>query len=304
MKIIVSGSIAFDIILDFPGKFSDHIDVEKIHSLSVSFLVDKVQKSIGGTAANIAYNLVSLGLKPELVGNVGTDGREILRRLSRMGAGTSGVRISKKFGTSTAFVMTDRVDNQISAFYVGAMREKVLFPKVTPKDWPIIAAADPKNMTALAKFYQKYHLRYIYDPGQQITALSSSQLREGVKGASIIVGNDYEISQLLKKLGRVKPSAIIFKTLGPRGSEIIYPNRRTVKVRAIASTRVVDPTGAGDAYRAGLIKGIVEGLDLERAAQLASTAAVFAVECYGTQNHKINYDIIRRRHNKNYKKKI
>lgn len=320
MKIIVSGTIAYDVILDYPGRFADHIDLKKIHALSLSFLVDRMEETAGGTAANIVYNLALLGVPSETVGSVGRDGDALLANLKKQKSGVRWVNRSKKYLSSRAVVFTDRTDNQVAAFYRGAMSQRVMLPKLEPcdpfdfthgrpeprrmGDWPIIAPEDPANMTRLARHYQSTKHRYIFDPGQQVIALSKAQILTCLRGASIVVGNDYEIDNLSRKIGKKKLSAVIFRTFGPKGSEIIYPNGKRRKVGVARPKRTADPTGAGDAYRAGLLKGIISGLDLMRSAQLGATAAAFAVEKQGTQNHRFDYDILVKRHNRNFKEKI
>ena len=309
MKIFVSGSLAYDIILDFPGKFSDHINLETVHALSLSFLVRDVKKSVGGTAANISYNLAMLGLNVELIGSVGQDGQLLLKKLKQLRVNCQNVRISK-LSTARAYIITDKLDNQIAGFYPGAMSEAVRLPHPEACDWPIIAAEHPKNMVRLAEHYQKKKMRYIFDPGQQCLVLSKKDLQICLHGASIVIGNDYEIAAIQKKLGLTKTmrphknyQSVIIRTMGPKGSEVFLPNGKKIKVSAV-KTRAIDPTGAGDAYRAGLICGIVKGLDLNRSAELGATAAAFAIEKYGTQNHRFNYGILVKRHNRNFKDKI
>ena len=304
MVIRVSGSLAFDVILDYPGRFADQIDPGKVHTINLSFPVREVKKTVGGTAANIAFNLRLLGMETAIIGAVGRDGKELVLRYKKMGIDVGQLRVSKKLGTASAYIMTDRDDNQINAFYAGAMNEKCGLPKLGFCDWPIIAAENPDNMSRLARHYQKLQARYIFDPGQAIFVLKKSQVQACIKGASILIGNDYEIGQVQKILGKKKLSLVIYNTLGPKGSEIIFPNGKKKKIKAVKVTKVVDPTGAGDAYRAGLVKGIASGFDLVQAGQLGAAVAAFAVEKQGTQNHKFNYDIIVRRHNANFSRKV
>lgn len=309
MKIFVSGSLAYDIILDYPGKFADHIAPGKVHVLSLSFLVRDVKKSVGGTAGNIVYNLAMLGLDAVLLGSVGEDGKEILQRYKDMSIDIRLSKISKQ-PTAAAYIMTDSVDNQVAGFHPGAMSEKIKLPHPEACDWPVIAPENPANMIALARHYQKLRMRYIFDPGQQSIALSKKDLEICMKGASILIGNDYEIEVINKKLRLIENfrpknlgQSMIVRTLGPKGSEIILPNGKIIKI-GVVKARAVDPTGAGDAYRAGLIAGIVKGLDLKRAGQLGATAAAFAVEKYGTQNHRFTYKSIVTRHNRYFADKI
>lgn len=300
MKIWVSGTIAFDIILDYPGIFSDQIDPKKLHSINLSFPVPEVKKTKGGTAGNIAYNLKMLGMEVGIIGAVGEDGQAMLRDYKKSSIDVSLIKASKKHNTPTAYIMTDQHDNQINAFYGGAMNERAKKPKVAGCDWPIIAPENPENMTMLAEHYQKHGKKYIFDPGQAIFVLNKRQLVKCLRGASILIGNDYEIEQVAKKSGLKRFKQVVYKTLGPKGTEIVFPNGEKKAIKAVKTKDLVDPTGAGDAYRAGLVKGISSGFDLVQSAQVASTAAVFAVESYGTQEHKFNYDIIVKRHNQNY----
>ncbi|MDP3993709.1 MAG: PfkB family carbohydrate kinase, partial [bacterium] len=154
MTIWVSGSIAFDIILDYPDRFSDHMNPRKAHVLSLSFLVNKVKRSVGGTAGNIVYNLAMLGLDAEIIGWVGSDGRNLRNTYQSMGIGVRHLRVSQRLGTATGYIMTDQQDNQIAGFYPGAMLETSAFPKLESCDWPIIAAENPRNMARLARHYQ------------------------------------------------------------------------------------------------------------------------------------------------------
>jgi len=320
MIISVSGSVAYDIILDYLGRFADHIQADKVHSINLSFLVSGVKKSAGGTAGNIAYNLAMLGLDTEIIGWVGSDGRNLRGRYRKLGIGVRHLGVSK-FQTATGYIITDQMDNQISGFYPGAMMKRSALPKLEPCDWPIIAAESPENMARLARHYQSTRHRYIFDPGQAITALDKKQIETCLKGASIVIGNDYEVSAIESSLRGARGTKqsqnskgllrfarndgfIVIRTFGPRGSEIVFPNGKRVRIGVAKTKKTVDPTGAGDAYRAGLVKGIVMGLDLKRAAQLGATAAVFAAEKYGTQNHRFNYGILVRRHNSNFKDKI
>lgn len=306
MKIFVSGTIAYDVILDYPGRFVDHIDPKKIHALSISFLLNRLERSIGGTAGNIAYNLAMLEAPVKLLGSVGRDGVEILKMYKNMSIDILLSKISKRYHTASAFIITDQMDNQIAGFYPGAMNEKVKLPNSKSTDWGIIAAENPRNMARLARHYTKNKVRTIFDPGQAITSLTKKQMQICLRGASIVIGNDYEVSALsLRSAARRRSNPfIVIRTFGSKGSEIIYPNGKRIKIGIAKPKKVVDPTGAGDAYRAGLVKGIISGLDLKRSAQLGATAAAFAVEKYGTQNHKFNYGILVKWHNQNFRDKI
>lgn len=301
MKIWVSGSIARDVIMDFPGRFRDFIDPKKIHVLNVSFAVENLKENHGGTAANICYNLALLGERPIILGGLGREGVKMKKRLEKLGVSTKYIRTSS-LQTATAYIITDKDDNQITGFHAGAMNEQIKkLPQVKEGDWAIIAAENPKNMVRLAKHYQRHKINYIFDPGQQITALANSELRLAIRGSRVLIGNDYEIGQIIRNIGISKyPELIVVRTFGPKGSEI-YCDRKKIQIGIAKPRRVVDPTGAGDAYRAGFLKGLILGYDMRSCAQLGAIVASFVVEEYGTQNHRFNLNSVWKRHKLNFK---
>ncbi|OGE80599.1 MAG: hypothetical protein A2826_02415 [Candidatus Doudnabacteria bacterium RIFCSPHIGHO2_01_FULL_43_23] len=293
-KIYISGSLAYDRIMNYGGRFADHIDPKKIHVLSLSFAVEKLELNTGGIAGNIAYNLSLLGERPSVIGNLGTDGREYLDKLKKSGIDTRYVKISKKKVTAGAYTITDRADNQITGFFAGAMYEPSLMPKQTKNDLALIGAEYPQNMVRLAGLCAKQKCFYIFDPAQQIPALTKNQLLAGQRGATVIIGNDYEIAIMVKKSGyQARKDQAVITTLGEKGSKI-YLAGKQIKIPPAKVRKVADPTGAGDAYRAGLIKGLVLGYSYEQAGRLASRVAAKAVEVYGTQNHKLNWNSIKK----------
>lgn len=303
MKLFISGSVARDLIMDFPGRFADFIQPDKIHVLNLSFAVENMRENLGGTAANIVYNLGLLGEPAAIIGAIGSDRPELKTSLRKSHASLGYLQVSRSLPTAAAYIITDRDDNQIAGFYAGAMNEPTLLPKAARAgDWAVIAAENPRNMAALAAFYRRRGVNYIFDPGQQITALSRAQLAQGLTGAAMLIGNDYEIAHTRKRISRLP--GIVVRTLGPRGSEISIGRTKPLRVAAVKARHVVDPTGAGDAYRAGLLKGLKLGYNLKIAAQLGATVAVYAVENYGTQNHRFTWKELRRRHNRNFKEKI
>jgi len=327
-RIWVSGSIARDFIMDFPGRFVDHIAPEKIHALSIGFTVRDLRQNFGGTGSNIAYNLTMLGEKPLLLGVLGRGDSEFASYLRRLGIGIALLQYSQRSKTAAAHIITDRDDNQITGFYPGAVNESLSMPKgARAGDLAIIAAENPKNMARLAKYYSGKKINYIFDPGQQITSLSRQELRTGVKGAAVLIGNDYEIAYVQKKVKISVPVTV--RTFGPQGSEISISGNRKFRIGIAKPRRLVDPTGAGDAYRAGFLKGLIMGYNsprtfgparvksiseylealagdpkargLRTCGQLGATVASFAVEEYGTQNHKFDWNAARARYKKNFK---
>ena len=293
MRTYVTGSIAYDYIMVFPGKFREHILPEKMHVLSVSFLVDSLKRQRGGTGANIAFNLALLGQRPVLVGAVGEDFGEYRQWLERHGVDVGGVRpISGEF-TSSCFINTDMQDNQITAFYPGAMSHAVQVSPAdvgaTPADLVVIAPNATEAMARYAAECTERSIPYLYDPSMQLPRMSKEELEEGCRGAKVLIGNDYEFGMMAEKLGvseddlhgRV-PITVI--TRGEAGATIVADGERH-EVPAAKPEQVVDPTGAGDAFRAGLIVGMARGLSWPIAGRIAALTAVHAVEKMGPQEH-------------------
>jgi len=304
-KIWVSGSIAYDRIMNFGGHFADFIDVKKAHVLSLSFLVQDLNMSLGGTAGNIVYGCRSLGLPTGIVGSLGRDGDEYLKVLKKSQCDLQALSLVPSEVTAGAYIITDLDDNQIAGFYAGAMSKSVRLPKAGVKDIAIVAADNPKNMLKLCQYYHRSGVAYIFDPGQQITSLPKPILNHGIKNASVVIGNDYEIALIKKRLikNSFQKQQIVVSTLGKNGSRV-ERGGEVWKVKAVKVRKVVDPTGAGDAYRAGFIKGLTTGQSLPVCAQIGATIAAAAVETQGTQNYKISWAILKARHNKTYKTKI
>ncbi|MBI4999244.1 carbohydrate kinase family protein [Candidatus Gottesmanbacteria bacterium] len=329
MKIIVTGSLAFDFIMDFPGKFGDHILPEKIHQINLSFLVKDMKKQYGGTAGNIAYNLALLGLRPTVLATAGNDFAEYRKELVKVGVDDTVIRIAVSEPTASAFIFTDMVDNQITGFYPGAMSASAKLKikneklKINKDDFVVIAPNEPRAMIKYAKECQNLGIPYLFDPGMQLPRLKTQDLRLGVEGAKIVIGNDYEISLIQKRLdtsdgvrspapsgaGRSTPprwrnqGQIWITTLGEKGS-IIESGGKIYKISPARPRQVLDPTGAGDAYRAGFLAGYLRGLPLEICGRMGSVAAVYTVEKYGTQTHKFTKKEFCQRYEENFGEKL
>lgn len=297
MSILLSGSLAFDHIMVFPGHFEDHILPDKIHILNVSFLVDSLDRLRGGVAGNVAYNLALLGQPCKIVATVGRDFGEYSAVLSSMGVDISGIQIIEDELTASAFITTDRADNQITGFYPGAMTRSAdlsLTPHLDTCEVAVISPTDPGAMRRHARELTEAGARYVYDPGQQIISLSPAALREGVEGAETLVGNDYEFAMMADKSGltrqeleRACPTVIV--TFGELGSRI-YCDGKRIDVPAVRPRAVVDPTGAGDGYRAGYLAALRAELPIEAAGRVAALAATYVVEVKGTQSHHYTVD--------------
>jgi len=307
-KVLVCGSIAYDNIMDFPGLFSEQILPDKIQALNVSFLVKSMKRVKGGTAPNIAYSLALLGEKPMILGTAGKDFFEYRDWLDKNGVDTSYIKIVEDDYTATCYITTDVKNNQITGFYPGAM---ALDPKLSLIDMDltgvylvIIAPTEPEAMTKWATECQKLGVSYIYDPGMQIPRLSSKELTSGIMGAKIAIFNEYEYDLMKEKTGLSKDEILssvdlLIVTLGDKGA-LISSRNQAVQVGVAKTVKVVDPTGAGDAFRAGLIKGYLEGASLEKMGRYASISAVYAVEHKGATEHFYTIDEYKARYKENY----
>lgn len=303
MKILVFGSLTYDKIMNFPGYFKDHILPDKIHTLDVSFSVEHLEESFGGTAGNITYSLALLGEKPIILSSAGNDFKNYKTWLKKHGIDISKVKIFKNEKTAFANIITDQADNQLTAFYPGAMgcdyNSNFFNGKLA-----IIAPGNIKEMQRLPKEFRDRNIPFIFDPGQQIPTLSADDLKNGIKGSKALISNDYELSLVMKKtdwsekqiLGNTE---VLVTTLGEKGSRI-KTKETSYEIPAAKPKNTSDPTGAGDAYRAGFIKGLIKKWPLEIAGRFASVVSCYTVEKYGTQTHKFNFQEVIKRYKENF----
>ncbi|MCA3014133.1 MAG: carbohydrate kinase family protein [Myxococcaceae bacterium] len=294
MRVIVTGSLAYDYIMNFPGKFSDHILPDKVHMLTVSFLVDSMKRLRGGTAGNIAYNLALLGAETSLVSAAGQDFKDYQAQLERLGIDCRGVRVVADEFTASCFINTDLSNNQIVAFYPGAVvhaREVTLESiGLTKDDWVLISPTDPESMMRHMQECRRAGAKYVFDPGKQTPRLDRHQLLSGLDGCAALVGNDYEFGMMARATGLTEQQLIdaaplTVMTRGEQGSRIFQRGQAPIEVPVVAPTAVVDPTGAGDAYLAGLAFGLSKRLPLDVAGRVAALAATYAIELKGCQEH-------------------
>jgi adenosine kinase len=302
MNIVVTGSIAYDYLMSFPGKFTEHFLPEHMNRVSLSFLVDTMDKRRGGCAPNIAYTLALLGERPLLMATAGEDFGEYRQWLDAAGIDTSLTKqIAGKFCASF-FCSTDQDNNQIASFYTGAMADagQLSFRSVPDCGYAIIAPNDPGAMVQYAEECRTLGIKFVFDPGQQCARMSGDELREGVTGAAMVIVNDYELELLRQKTGLseadilVEAGALIV-TRGEEGSSVLTRGHR-VDVAAVAPHRIVDPTGVGDAFRGGLLKGLAVGLPYDVSAQLGSVAATYALEHLGGLSHAYTWDEFKQRY--------
>ena len=291
MKLIVTGSIAFDYLMQFPGKFTEHILAEHLQRVSLSFLVDSMDKRRGGCAPNIAYTLALLGERPYLVATAGRDFKEYDEWLQAAGVDTSHVHhVPDKF-TASFFCSTDIENNQIASFYIGAMANasELSLRTIHEPGLVIISPNDPGAMVQYAEECRAMGVAFIFDPSQQCARLSGDDLRDGISGARLVICNDYEFELIRQKTGMdeqqlLQHASALVITRGENGCSA-YESTTRIDVPAVTPHRIVDPTGVGDAFRGGLMKGIAAARSLKECAQLGTVAATYALEHLGGQSH-------------------
>ncbi len=308
--IVVTGSLAFDHIMNFPGRFSDHILPDKIHVINLSFEVDTFERRFGGTAGNIVYGAALLDEQCILLAASGNDFTQYRDKLLSMSINCDHVIVADDLPTARLYIMTDQADNQIAAFYAGAMsRASELsigsLGRPGAIDYVHIAPDNADAMINHTSWCQEHEVPYIFDPGQQLIKLDADAIRSGVTLAHGIIGNDYEISMIQEKTGldletMVDLTEAVIVTQGAQGSQL-YTSGERYDIDVVAPELVVDPTGAGDSYRAGLLVGLQRGWGWRKSAQLGSTLASFAVQEYGTQEYRCGWDDVIDRYNRTYK---
>ena len=306
MSIVVTGSIAFDYLMSFPGKFTEHFLPEHMQRVSLSFLVDTMDKRRGGCAPNIAYTLALLGERPRLMGTAGQDFDDYRRWLEAAGVDTSLVKqVPDKF-TASFFCSTDVDSNQIASFYTGAMANAAELSFRTAGDCTlaIVSPNDPRAMVQYAEECRTLGIPYVWDPGQQCARMSGDELAEGLRGSAITICNDYEFELIRQKTGLDEDTVVakagsLIVTRGEEGSTV-HEGARIISVPAMPPHRIVDPTGVGDAFRGGLLKGLAMGAPLEVCCRLGSVAATYALEHLGGQSHAYTWEEFQERYESHF----
>jgi adenosine kinase len=281
--------------MDFPGYFAEHILPETIHVLNICFQVNGIKDKFGGTAGNIAYSLALMGEKPEITSTIGQDYHRYLDWLTKNGLSTKSIKIIEEDFTASAYITTDRSDNQITGFNPGAMKysSTLDFNSLNSRETLIIVS--PGNLEDMINYphlCKAKGIDYIFDPGQSLPMLETKDLSQAIDGCRILICNDYELDLIMNKTGLDKEALLthakaIIVTLGEQGSKIFRPDGE-ITIPAAKPQKVEDPTGAGDSYRGGLISGLVRGKDIEQCARMGSVCASFAVESYGTQDYSFS----------------
>jgi adenosine kinase len=299
MKLVVTGSIAFDYLMSFPGKFTEHLLPEHMHRISLSFLVDTMDKRRGGCAPNIAYTLALLGEQPILMATAGQDFGDYREWLYAAGIDTTHVKVVKDKFTASFFCSTDEANNQIASFYTGAMADAGMLSFRTVEGLAkdglvIIAPNDPGAMVQYAQECRALGVRFIWDPGQQCARMDGSQLADGLAGAYMIIVNDYELELLRQKTGMSEEdlqqqAEVLVVTRGEQGCSVLTRGTR-IDVAAVTPHRIADPTGVGDAFRGGFMKGLATDASLETCARIGSVAATYALEHLGGTSHAYTWE--------------
>lgn len=306
MTILVSGSLAFDKILNFPGRFSEHILPDRVHDINLSFSTENLSENFGGTAGNIAYNLALLGEDPVVLATVGNDFDPYRYWLETKGVDLRFVKTVEDMPTAFATIMADRRDNQIAAFYLGATKEPYDLPeeKIPQAELAIVAATGVPDMRRMIALHHKRKTPFIFDPGQQVIELSADDLKNGIMDAALVIANDYEIAVMLKKTGWSEEDVLthaemLVTTLAEKGSRI-RTRKTSFDIPAAPISQVKDPTGAGDAYRAGFAVGLLRKWPLDVVGRFASVIAAYAVEGVGPQFHEFTFHTARVRYAKSF----
>ena len=303
-NVIVSGSLAYDRIMNFSDKFSNHILPNKIHSLNVCFQVEGVTENYGGTAGNVAYALKLMGQSPTFSATIGSDHHKYFDWLEKNNISAEGIKITPQELTAGAYITTDTVNNQITGFNPGAMKyssELNVSDLSAEDDLLLVSPGNLEDMINYPKEAKAKSINCIFDPGQALPVLQGDDLIDVITDCLILIVNDYEFNLILDKTGKTKEELLKLAqntiiTLGEKGSELHTPSGMTT-IKSFTAAIVVDPTGAGDAFRGGLISGLLQGKGLEESAILGSVCASFAVECNGTQVYSFTKEEFNNRFN-------
>lgn len=311
-NILVIGSLAFDYIMNFEGKFKDHIMPDKVHILNVCFTAKKLQKEFGGTAGNIAYNLNLLQQNPYIIATAGSDFNEYEKWLENNKISTKYINILKDQYTASAHIITDQDDNQITSFHGGAMLCKHQpISHIIDKIKPELAILAPNSKEATIDYSHKLtnkNILYIFDPGQMIIAFEKHELTNLLSNSYVSIFNDYEMQLFTDRTGISIDKAIdmvdyLIITLGEKGS-LIYHQGNKYKIPTAKPININDPTGAGDAYRSGIISGLLNNWEIEQMGRVAALSSVYTVEKYGTQTHQYSINEFKKRYKDNFNKEL
>ncbi len=292
MDILLTGSVAYDYLMTFPGLFKEQILPERLASISLSFLVDSMSKQRGGIAPNIAYTMALLGEKPRVMATVGEDFGDYRAWLDSKGVDTSLMQVIPGVFTASFFATTDQASAQIASFYPGAMAFSATQSIKALEDKPDLVIVSPSAPDAMMKFpaeCRELGIKYLYDPSQQVLRLEGAELARDMEGAYFLFCNDYEFGLISKKTGWsldqiLEHVKVLVITRGKDGADL-YSDGDSVHIPTVPENEVVDPTGVGDAFRGGFLAGYAHGFDWKLCGEIGSLSAVYCLEQRGTQNH-------------------
>jgi adenosine kinase len=307
--ILLSGSLSIDQIMTFDGAYKDLIQPNKLHVLSISTLLTSLRRTYGGVAGNIAYALSLLGEHPIVYGSLNASEKEYIDKLKALGADVSFVHYSK-LPTAMFNVLTDKAGCQVGGFYVGAMGDAktLTISRFKNSDvFVVISPHDPKQMVHQIEECLKYKKRLFFDVGQQILALSKEEIMKGLKAAELLIVNDYELGMIMKKCAITKKEIlqklkVCIITLGSQGADLYEEGKEVKHIAAVKVGTVLDPTGAGDAFRGGFLYGYMHGWANDISVELGCVVAAYAVETYGTQEYAFSRKQLGNRYRKTYNK--
>ncbi|MDH5605670.1 MAG: carbohydrate kinase family protein [Anaerolineae bacterium] len=295
MDIVITGSVAYDYLMTFPGKFKDNLLPDQLEHVSLSFLVESLIRRRGGIAPNIAYTMALLGGKPRVFATVGEDFEEYRAWLEERGVDTSYMKVIPENLTASFFATTDTENAQLASFYPGAMAHasEISLHDIQHKpDLVVVSPNDPAAMEKYIKECRELHIPYIYDPSQQLARVEGPVVREGVESAKALFVNEYEFGLVQKKAGMNLNDItglvdFMVITLAEKGAKVFHKGDE-VHVEAVPTDKIVDPTGAGDAFRGGFLRGYSNNWDWETCAQMGSLTATYCLEQEGPQGHAYN----------------
>ncbi|MES2934591.1 MAG: carbohydrate kinase family protein [Pseudomonadota bacterium] len=301
MTSLICGSLAFDTIMQFKDRFSEAILPDQLHKVNVCFLVPELRREFGGCAGNIAYNLKLLGGDPLIMAALGQDGEPYLKRLEQLDIPTRAIKTIDSSYTAQAFITTDADSNQITAFHPGAMALSHInkIADAGPIKLAIVAPDGRDGMLQHAKDCAELKIPFIFDPGQGLPMFNGEELKEFIELASYVAVNDYEAELLTERTGMSLPAIAqrllaLIVTKGELGAQI-YTNSQCIDIPCVKADKIVDPTGCGDAFRAGVLFGLSKGLDWATTGRLASLMGAIKISHQGGQNHTVSLEQIRER---------
>ncbi len=307
MNVLITGSVAYDYLMTFPGKFKEHILPEKLEAISLSFLVDTLVRRRGGIAPNIAYNLALLGQKSKIFATVGTDFEDYRSWLENYGVDTSYAKVIENKLTASFFATTDLDNSQMASFYPGAMADAAELSLHDLEEKPDLVVISPNDPLAMDKYIvecKELSLPYIYDPSQQIVRVDGDVLTNGIEGAVALFVNEYESELVLKKTGMKLEDILsivefMVVTLGKDGV-VVYQGDEEYRVDSVDTNMIVDPTGAGDAFRGGFLTGYSQGWDFTTCARMGALSATYCLESDGPQGQNYSVADYVKRYRENY----